>query len=65
MTLKYDGTTDREGSHVTEVELSTENETLLIGLQRQSGATADDYFRTITNSINEIDTEISKKLATQ
>ena len=40
--LKYDGTTDRRGRHVTEVELATEDETYLIAMRSQASGTAAD-----------------------
>ena len=55
MTLKYDGTTDRRGRHITEVEVATEADTFLIGIRPQPSATAAEYAKTITDSLSDID----------
>ena len=55
MTLKYDGTTDSKGRHVTEVELATENDTFLIVMRNQASGTAADYASTTEEAINDLD----------
>ncbi len=47
ITLKYDGTTDKQGLHVTEVEQSTDTDTYLVAMKNQSASTAEAYADTI------------------
>lgn len=61
LTLKYDGTTDKDGRHVTEIEIATPDQTYLVGLRHQVGSTADSYVKTIKDTLNEIDTAAGKE----
>ena len=54
LTLKYDGTCKKIG-HLVEVELSTEDQTYLIGLKDQVSGKADNYVETIKNSFKHIE----------
>ncbi len=56
MNLKYDGTTDRLGRHVTEIEVATEKEMLLVGMRHQVGGSGTEHSETITDVLNEVDT---------
>ena len=42
LTLKYDGTTDKRGRHVTKVEVTTKDGTYLVGLRTQTCGTAEE-----------------------
>ena len=53
-TLKFDGTTKRNG-HLVELEVATPQETLLLGIRRQSGASALEYANTIRHCIADIE----------
>ena len=55
LTLKYDGTTDKSGRHITEVEIATGKETFLVGLKPQAAGAASDYVQSIEDSLHSID----------
>ena len=46
LTLKYDGTTKSMG-HLTEVEISSADDTFLLGVRQQVRGKAEDYVNTI------------------
>ena len=46
-TLKYDATTKGRHGHLVECEISTGNETYLLGVHEEAGGTADDYIGAI------------------
>ena len=52
-TLKFDGTT-KGGQHLTEVELSSKNNSYLLGIRQQVGSKANDYVDTIMDVVNDI-----------
>lgn len=55
LTAKYDGSTDKRGRHVTEVEVATASETFLVGLRTQVSGTAEEYAETIQDALHEVD----------
>ena len=50
LTIKYNGTTKRVG-HLVETEIATKTGSLLVGLHRQSGGTANAYVESVLDSI--------------
>lgn len=52
-TLKYDGTT-KIGKHITEVEVSTKDQTFLIGMREQNSGSAAEYVDIIKTCISDI-----------
>ena len=55
LTMKYDGSTDSTGRHITEVEISTGEETYLIGMKQQVSGKAEDYVDSIMCSLDDVD----------
>ena len=57
MTLKYDGTTKRVG-HLAETEIATDSQSLLADICLQRGGTADEYVKSVLNSVTEVEKSV-------